>query len=119
LLFALIAIFKCGIPGKIIKARGARIGLEQLRAQNVLVIAQVALASVLLVARGLLIRSFVALRGVHPGFIRQEQIQTMRISIPETQVPDPERVARMQAKIIENVYRLPVVEAPVSRMDCR
>jgi cell division protein FtsX len=36
-LFGLIAIFKCGIPGKILNARGASLGLEQLRAQNVLV----------------------------------------------------------------------------------
>ncbi len=111
LLFGLIAVFKCGIPGKILNARGASMGLEQLRAQNVLVVAQIALALVLLVASGLLIRSFVALRGVHPGFTRPEQIQTIRISIPETQLPEPERVARMQTGIIENVSRLPGVEA--------
>jgi putative ABC transport system permease protein len=110
-LFGLIAIFKCGIPGKILNARGASLGLEQLRAQNVLVVAQVALALVLLVASGLLIRSLIALRAVHPGFTRPEQIQTMRIAIPETQVPEPQRVARMQAEIIENVSHLPGVEA--------
>ncbi len=110
-LFGLIAVFKCGIPGKILNARGASLDLEQLRAQNVLVVAQVALALVLLVASGLLIRSFVALRAVHPGFTRPEQIQTMRVSIPETQVPEPELVARMQAEIIEKVSRLPGVEA--------
>ncbi|MGA3190238.1 MAG: ABC transporter permease, partial [Bryobacteraceae bacterium] len=111
LLFGMIAVFKCGIPGKILSARGASMGLEQLRAQNVLVVAQVALAFVLLVASGLLIRSFIALRGVHPGFTRPEQIQTIRISIPETQVPEPERVGRMQALILENVSHLPGVEA--------
>jgi predicted permease len=110
-LFGLIAVFKCGIPGKILNARGASMGLEQLRAQDVLVVAQVALALVLLVASGLLIRSFVALRGVYPGFTRPEQIQTVRISIPETQMPEPERVAPMQAEILENVSRLPGVEA--------
>jgi putative ABC transport system permease protein len=110
-LFGLIAVFKCGIPGKILNARGASMSLEQLRAQNVLVIAQIALALVLLVASGLLIRSFVALRGIHPGFTQPERIQTMRITIPETQVPEPERVARMQAEIVENVSRLPGVEA--------
>lgn len=111
LLFGLIAVFKCGIPSKIVHARGASMGREQLRAQNVLVVAQVALALVLLVASGLLIRSFVALRGVHPGFTQPQRIQTMRIAIPETQVPEPERVARMQAEIIENVSRIPGVEA--------
>ncbi|MGH9627743.1 MAG: FtsX-like permease family protein, partial [Bryobacteraceae bacterium] len=110
LLFGLIAVFKCGIPGKMLSARGASMSSEQLRAQNVLVVAQVALALVLLVASGLLIRSFVALRGVHPGFTEPERIQTIRIAIPDTQVPEPERVARMQADIIENVSRLPGVE---------
>jgi putative ABC transport system permease protein len=110
-LFGLIAVFKCGVPGKILSARGASVGPEQLRAQNVLVVAQVALALVLLVASGLLIRTFVSLRGVHPGFTQPERIQTMRIAIPETQVPEPERVARMQAEIIANVLRVPGVEA--------
>jgi len=111
LLFGLIAVFKCRIPGKILNARGASMGLEQLRAQNVLVVVQVALALVLLVASGLLIRSFVALRGVHPGFTQPERIQTIRIAIPDAQVPEPERVARMQAEIVENVSRLAGVEA--------
>ncbi len=84
---------------------------DQLRAQNALVVAQVALALVLLVASGLLIRTFIALRGVHPGFTQPERIQTIRIVIPNTQAPEPERVARMQAEIVENVSRLPGVEA--------
>lgn len=111
LLFGLIAAFRCGVPGKILSARGASMGLEQLRSQNVLVVAQVALALILLVAGGLLIRSFAAIREVHPGFTHPERIQMVRIVIPEIQVPEPERVARMQAEIIETVSRLPGVEA--------
>ncbi len=111
LLFGLIAVFKCGIPGNILSARGASMSLDQLRAQNVLVVAQVALALVLLVASGLLIRTFLAIRGVHPGFTHPERIQSIRIVIPNTQAPDPERVARMQADIVANVSRLPGVEA--------
>jgi predicted permease len=111
LLFGLIAVFKCGIPGNIISARGASMSPDQLRAQNALVVTQVALALVLLVASGLLIRTFLALRGVRPGFTRPERIQTIRIVIPDAQVPEPERVARMQIDIVENVSRLPGVEA--------
>ncbi len=110
-LFGLIAVFKCGIPRKILNTRGASIGLQQLQAQNALVVAQVALALVLLVASGLLIRTFVSLRGVHPGFTQPERIQTIRISIPQTQVPEPEQAGRMQAEIIGNVMRVPGVEA--------
>jgi putative ABC transport system permease protein len=111
LLFGLITVFKCGTPGNIISARGASLSPDQLRAQNALVVAQVALALVLLVASGLLIRTFLALRGVHPGFTQPERIQTIRIAIPATQAPEPERVARMQAEIVENVSHLPGVEA--------
>ena len=110
-LFGLIAVFKCGIPGRMLHARGASLSLEHLRAQNVFVVAQVALSLVLLVAGGLLIRTFVALRGVHPGFTQPDWIQTVRIVIPETQVPEPEGAARMQAGIIENVAHLPGVGA--------
>jgi putative ABC transport system permease protein len=111
LLFGLFAVLKCGIPGRILQARGASLGREQLRAQHALVVAQVALALVLLVASGLLIRSFIALRGVHAGFTQPERVQTVRVTIPDTQVSDPERVARMQAEIIEHVARIPGVEA--------
>ncbi len=110
-LFGLAAILKCGLPGKVLNAGGMSTDFGQLRAQNVLVVAQVALALILLVASGLLIRSYVALHGVHPGFTEPERIQTLRAAIPETQVAEPEKVARLQADIIESVSRLPGVKA--------
>ena len=60
---------------------------------------QVALALVLLVAAGLMIRSFRAMLSVQPGFTHPERIQTVRISIPEAQVPEAELVIRMQNNI--------------------
>ena len=111
LLFGLIAVFKCGVPAKVLSSRGASLGLDQLRAQNALVVAQVALAVVLLVASGLLIRSFLALRSVQPGFTRPESVQTVNIDIPDTQILESERVAQMQADIVAGVARLPGVEA--------
>ena len=83
LLFGLAAVLRSGIPGRIQSARGATQGAQQLRAQNALVVTQVALAFVLLVASGLMIRSFLALRAVTPGFTHPEWIQTVRIAIPE------------------------------------
>src|SRR5579872_800754 len=47
-------------------------GREQIQARNMLVVAQVALALVLLVSSGLMIRTFQALRSVEPGFTRPE-----------------------------------------------
>jgi putative ABC transport system permease protein len=82
---------------------------QRRRSQNALVVAQVALAVVLLVASGLMIRTFQALRHVQPGFARPEQIQTVRISIPETQVAAPERVLQMQHDIAEQIGAIPGV----------
>lgn len=74
-------------------------------------VVQVALALVLLVSSGLMVRSFRALRGVHPGFERPEELQTFRVSIPDAQVPEEEAAARMQAAILEKVAALPGVSA--------
>ena len=79
------------------------------RARNVLVVAQVALALVLLVSSGLMIRTFHALRTVEPGFTHAEQLQIMRISIPASLVSEPERVARMQNDILDKLAAIPGV----------
>lgn len=111
LLFGLAGVLRSGIPGRIQSARGATQGARQLRAQNALVVTQVALAFVLLVASGLMIRSFLALRAVTPGFTHPEWIQTVRIAIPEPLIPDPERVIRTQADIVTSLSAIPGVTA--------
>ncbi len=82
---------------------------ERHRARNILVVGQVALALILLVSSGLMIRTFQALRNVEPGFTRPEQIQTMRISFPAALVREPERVARMQNDIVDKLAAIPGV----------
>jgi predicted permease len=111
LLFGLAAVLRSGIPGRIQSARSATQGARQLRAQNALVVTQVAVAFVLLVASGLMIRSFLALRAVAPGFTHPEWIQTVRIAIPETLMPDPERVIRTQTEIATSLSAIPGVTA--------
>lgn len=111
MLFGLIAVLKYRVPANIVNARGASMGLEQARTQTILVTAQIALSLMLLVTSGLLLRSFVGLLGVHPGFTQAERIQTIRISMPETEIPQAGRVAQMQAEIVEAVSRIPGVEA--------
>ncbi len=111
LLFGLAAVFRSGIPGRMQSARGATQDAQQLRAQNVLVVTQVALAFVLLVASGLMIRSFLALRAVTPGFTHPEWIQTIRIAIPEPLMPDPEQVIRVQSEILSRLSAIPGVTA--------
>jgi predicted permease len=84
---------------------------ERHRARNTLVVTQVALALVLLVGSGLMIRTFVALRSVAPGFSEPENVQMFRIFIPEAQVPKPDLVLRMQEEILNKLAALPGVKS--------
>jgi len=71
----------------------------------------VALAFLLLVASGLMIRSFVALQAVTPGFTHPEWMQTVRISIPEALTPDAQQVIRTQSEILRRLSAIPGVKA--------
>src|SRR5467141_927897 len=89
--------------------RGLRQSKEQHRARNTLVVVQVALALVLLICSGLMIRTFRALTKVNPGFSGPAEQQTFRISILETHVKEPERVVRMEEEILHKLEAIPGV----------
>jgi putative ABC transport system permease protein len=76
------------------EGRGASHSRSRHAAQNALVVLQVALALVLLVSSGLMIRTFQALRRMDPGFTGGDQVQTFRVAVPPALVAEPERVAR-------------------------
>jgi putative ABC transport system permease protein len=78
------------------------------RARGVLVVAQVALALVLLVGSGLMIRTFQSLRRVDPGFDSRDAL-TLRIAIPESQVKDAIAAIQMEQAILERIRALPGV----------
>jgi predicted permease len=84
---------------------------QQQRARDVLVVVQVSLALVLLICSGLMIRTFMALTHVNPGFAGSEQVQTFRIYIPETEVKEDERVIRFQQEVQEKIAAIPGVES--------
>src|SRR5882757_6292711 len=84
---------------------------EQHRARGVLVVVQVALALVLLICSGLMIRTFRALTKVEPGFSKPAELQTFRISILDTQVHDREQVVRMDEAILHKIQAIPGVSA--------
>ncbi len=92
-------------------ARGSSEGRERHRARNVLVVAQVALAAVLLVASGLMVRTFFAIHDVPPGFIHPENVLTLRISIPEAVIKDPTQVARLHEQIVRKIEAIAGVES--------
>jgi predicted permease len=113
LLFGLIPALKYAGPRISLALRSAgrtsSVSRERHRARNLLVVAQVALALVLMVSAGLMIRTFQALRTVEPGFTQAEHLQTMRISIPESLIAKPEQVIRIQNDIMDKVAAIPGV----------
>src|SRR5580704_12553286 len=86
---------------------------EQHRARNILVVVQVALALVLLICSGLMIRTFRALMHVPPGFVGADTVQTFRFFVPEAQIPDTEdeRVVRMEQEILNKLAAIPGVSS--------
>jgi predicted permease len=82
---------------------------ERHRARSTLVVVQVALALVLMIGSGLMIRTFVAMRNVQPGFTKPEELQTLTISIPETQTKEPVEVVRVQDAIRQKIAEIPGV----------
>ncbi len=84
---------------------------EQHRARSVLVVVQVALALVLLICSGLMIRTFRALTHVNPGFTQPAQLQTFRIGIPDNQVKDDESVVRSFEEMRSKIVTIPGVSA--------
>ena len=82
---------------------------EHHRARNALVVAQIALALVLLISSGLMIRTFQTLRHVDPGISNPDQLQAFGIYIPPQAVTDPEAVVRMHQQILEKISAVPGV----------
>jgi predicted permease len=69
------------------------------------------MALVLLIGAVLMIRTFLAMREVDPGFADPASFQVMRISIPETLVRDSTTVVRMQDSIREKLAAIPGVSS--------
>jgi predicted permease len=90
-------------------SRTASAGRSRQRSRNGLVIAQVAMALVLLVSALLMIRTFAALRDVEPGFADPQHLQTMHIWIPDLLVSDPQMATRVQNNIADKLAAIPGV----------
>jgi predicted permease len=91
--------------------RTASVSRERQRGRNLLVVAQVAMAMVLLISAVLMIRTFRAMHNVDPGFSDPASLQVIRISIPETLVRDPQTVTRIQGSIQDKLAAIPGVSS--------
>ncbi|UWZ85903.1 ABC transporter permease [Occallatibacter riparius] len=91
-------------------SRTASVSRTRQRTRNALVVAQVAMALVLLVSALLMIRTFAALRNVEPGFTGAAHLETMRIAIPETMISDEKTVLETEQQIADKIAAVPGVK---------
>jgi putative ABC transport system permease protein len=108
-LFGLVAVVKFAGPDSAAlkeSGRSASASPGRHRTRNSLVVAQIALALMLLVVSGLMVRSFVALREVNPGWTRAEEVQTFRVAIPSRLIENAEPVVRAHQAIAERVAQV-------------
>ena len=98
--------------GLALKESGGRsgTGLHQNRARSILVAGETALAVMLLIGSALLIRSFLALRAVNPGF-DPHNVLTLRTSLAGTRFNRTAAVAQLVHDGVERMAALPGVVA--------
>jgi predicted permease len=89
--------------------RTASSSRERHRTRNVLVVAQVGLATMLVIAAGLMVRSFVAMRQVHPGFSDATALQLVTLPIPSGIIQDPIQAFRVQTNVRDRIAAIPGV----------
>ncbi len=85
-------------------------GTRASRARSVLLVAEVALATMLLVAAGLLLHSFVRMSAVELGF-RVEHLLTLRVMPPEPRYGDPDRAVALYQRLQQASASVPGVES--------
>ena len=110
--FGLFAVLRFGSPSITALKEGGRTSSNapgRHRTRSVLVVGQVALALTLLIVSGLMVRTFVAMRQVDPGFTRPEEVQTFVLAIPSGLISDPQEAARVHQRVAERLARVPGV----------
>ncbi|MCI0489552.1 MAG: ABC transporter permease [Blastocatellia bacterium] len=90
--------------------RSSAVGAGRRRLLNLFVVSEVALALVLLIVSGLLIKSFLRLQDVKPGF-DPDNLLTMGISLPESKYAETARQTAFYRELVQRVETVPGVEA--------
>lgn len=90
--------------------RGRSVGRDRYFVHGVFVVGEVALALVLLIGSGLMVRTFQELQSVDPGF-DSTGVMTFTLTLPETRYPDRASEARFFDDLLDRVRALPAVEA--------
>jgi putative ABC transport system permease protein len=92
-----------------IREGGSGPGVTSQRARSLVVVAEIALAVVLLIGAGLMIRTLWKLQNVQPGFDPQN-VLSAEISLPYARYREPQQIAIFYRQLIENVRALPGVD---------
>jgi predicted permease len=125
LLFSLLPILRSihKDAGRSLANRSGGADLRTLRFSNVLVVMQVSIAVLLLIESGLVLRSFVKLQAVEPGF-REDRIIAFQVSMSRAQFKGTEQSAALFAALNESIRAVPGVESvgatlqlPISGLD--
>ena len=90
--------------------RGATVGRSGRNMRNALVVSEVALAVVVLIGAGLLVRSFVRLRSVNPGF-QPSGLLTLRLPLASGRNSLPDRRVVFCQQVADRIATLPGVRA--------
>ncbi|MGH9837354.1 MAG: ABC transporter permease [Blastocatellia bacterium] len=90
--------------------RGAGAGANRSRLRDALVVSEIAMALVLLVCAGLLIKSVLRLRAVNPGF-NPDHLLTMNVALPSARYPRPQQRVDFHNRLSERLAALPGVNA--------
>lgn len=86
-------------------------GRERHRTRNSLVVIQVCLAFVLLICSGLMIRTFFALTHESAGYDTKAPMQTLRLAIPDAEIPKADAVIRTEEAVLHKIEGVPGVTA--------
>jgi putative ABC transport system permease protein len=115
---SVLVVFLCGLAPALqasktdlqetLKEGGRGSGAGRQRTRSLLVVAEVAMSLLLLTGAGLMIRSFLRLMQVNPGF-SPDQVLTMRVDLPASNYPEPPQRRAFFQQTLERIRALPGV----------